>query len=224
MKHAAAAASGQTLAESLTHKSVVISDNAARSLYLAIPQKSDRWLVRWNKAGPAEDRNTHTHVSLLHLACSAKGRRGSLRASSFCHLLARRQCQSSWLANSECFFDLKQAGIHVDCVRPSGWTVAEEKPHTSCSFSVHLEEFLTILAIVLALSRRLYIGLLLCEAHNWHSPYSLFVSVMYVRLKPNIRRLLAREPGIHYKLEDSLCALIEFWHQWISPDDTVNPS
>lgn len=146
VKHAAAAASGHTgrIPDTRLLSFVIMQ------LGLCI-SRSHRTLTGGCRGETKRSRRrTETHrlsLTLSHLVCSAKGRRGSLRASSFCHLLARRQRPSSQLANSECFFDLKQAGIHVDCVRPSAWTVAEEKAHTSCSFSVHLEQFLNILAL-----------------------------------------------------------------------------
>lgn len=124
-----------------------------------------------------------------------------MRASSFLPLAGKKTASVLLVSQlTECFFDPKEAGIHVDGVRPSGWAVAEEDPHTSCSLSVNLEEFLNILTIILALSSSLFILAFFCmrltTGFSSSSPYSLFVPVMYVKLKPNVRRLLAREPGI----------------------------
>lgn len=129
-------------------------------------------------------------------------RRSSFESFWFFLPLAGKKTASVLLVSqlTECFFDPKEAGIHVDGVRPSGWAVAEEKPHTSRSFSVNLEEFLNTLTIVLALTGSLFTLASFCVSlttgFSSSSPYSVFVSVMYVKLKPNVRRLLATKPGI----------------------------
>lgn len=64
-------------------------------------------------------------VTVLHFMCFTKGTRSFSGVWSFFPLASKKT--APWLANSQCaFFDLKEASIHVDGVRPSGQ--AEENP------------------------------------------------------------------------------------------------
>lgn len=93
--------------------------------------KSDRWLVEVKQS--VDHRGQGHTVSLQQFVCSEESRRSSLRRSSFYYLLAGRQRQPSWFANSQSVsLTSGKRGIHVDGVRPSGWTVTEEKPHICC--------------------------------------------------------------------------------------------
>lgn len=80
-----------------------------------------------------------------------------MRASSFLPLAGKKRALVLLVSQlTECFFDPKEAGIHVDVVGPSGWTVAEENAHTSCSFSVNFDEFLNILTVAFTSSASLF--------------------------------------------------------------------